>query len=98
MQSSLGNECVVILFGETPCPMQGTCNDTYGLELSTRVANGVFVNRKCLSKELIAELFKTSLIGHFTAHNEQAQRQVGGAGIYTLVEVVDTLMHEPVEC
>jgi len=73
MQRSLGDECVIILLRETSCPMQGTCNDTHGLELSTRVADGIFVNCKCLSKELVAELLETGLVGYFTAHNEQAQ-------------------------
>lgn len=98
MQSSLGDQCVVVLFGEATGTMQGTCNDADSLELGARVADGILIDGKCLSKELIADLLERCLVCHFTAHHEQPKCQIRTARVHPLVQVIDTLVHEAVEC
>jgi hypothetical protein len=73
MQSSLGDQCIVVLLGESSSSMQGTCNDTDGLELSSRVTDCVFVDSKCLRKEFVADFLEPCLICDFTAHHEQSK-------------------------
>lgn len=98
MQRGLGDERVVVLLRETPRAMQGTRDNAHGLELSTRIADCIFVDRERLGKEFVAILFKARLVGDLAAHYKQAQRQVGARSVRALVEIADALVHEPVKC
>ena len=73
MQGSLGDEGIVVLFGESACAVEGSCNDTDSLELGTRIADRVFVDGEGLGKEFVAELLEACLVRYFSAHYEQAQ-------------------------
>jgi hypothetical protein len=73
MQSSLGNQCIVVLLGESSSSVQGTCNDADGLELSPRITNRIFVDSKCLREEFVADFLEPCLICDFTAHHEQPE-------------------------
>lgn len=97
MECGLGNEGIVVLLGEPPGSVKGACDDTYGLELGTRVTNRVFVNGERLGEELVAVLFEACLVGYFATHHKQSQCKVRASGVYTLVEVVDALVHETVK-
>lgn len=97
MQSGLGNEGIIVLLGEPAGAVEGSRNDADGLELSTRVTDGVLVNGKGLCKEFVTELFEARLVRHFSAHHKQTQGQISTTRVHTLVEVVDTLVHEPVK-
>lgn len=97
MQSSLGDQCIIILLGETPGSVQGTCNDTYGLELSSRVTDRIFIDGKRLREEFVADFFESCLVSNFTTHHEQPEGQVSTAGVHPLVQVVDTLVQEAIK-
>lgn len=97
MQGGLGDEGVVVLLGEPSRAVKSARNDTYGLELGTRVANRVFVDGECLSEELVAVLFEACLICYFATHHKQSQSQVSASRVYTLIKIVDTLMHESIK-
>lgn len=97
MQCGLGNKGVVVLLGESTAAVQGTCDDADGLELGARVTNRIFVDGKCLCEELVADFLESGLVCNFTTHHKQPQCEIGAAGIYSLVQVVDALVHEPVE-
>jgi hypothetical protein len=77
--------------------LQSTGHNTDSLELSTRVADGVLINGESLSEELVADLLEACLVGNFTTHHEQPERQVCTARVHPLVEIVDTLVHESIE-
>lgn len=73
MQSSLGDQCIVVLLGESASSVQGTRNDADGLELSSRITDRVFVDSKCLREEFVADFLEPCLICNFTAHHEQPE-------------------------
>ena len=98
VQSCLGDKSVVVLLGEATSSVQSTGNDADCLELCTRIADGIFIDRECLRKKLIADLFETGLVCNFTTHHKQAKRQIRTAWIYPLVQIVDTLVHKSVKC
>lgn len=97
VQCSLGDEGIVVLLGKSPGAMECARDNTYGLELGTRIANRVLVDGECLSEELIAVLFECCLICYFATHHKQPQSEVRAPGVYTLVEIVDALVHESVK-
>lgn len=97
VQRGLGDQGVVILLGETPGSVERSGDDAHSLELCARVTDGVLVNGECLGKELVAEFFKSRLIGHFAAHHKQAQCQVGAPRVGALIEIVYALVHEPIK-
>lgn len=74
MKGSLSDKGIVVFSREAPATMEGPGNDADGLELSSGVANRIFVDGKGLGEEFVTELFKASLIGYLTTHYEEAQR------------------------
>ena len=97
MQSSLGDQCIVVLLGEPSGSVQGPGDDADGLELSSGVTDRVFVDRKCLRKEFVANFLESCLVGNFTTHDEQSKSQVSTAGVHPLIQVIDTLVQEAIE-
>lgn len=97
VQSGLGDQCVVVFLGEPARAMQGSRDDADGLELRARVADRILVDGECLREELVADFFEARLVGDFTAHHKQSQRQICASRVHTLVEIIDALVHESVE-
>lgn len=97
MKSGFGDQRVVVLLREPTCAVQSTCNDTDCLELGARVTDCILVDGEGLSEELVADFFETGLIGDFAAHHEQPERQICTAGVDSLVQIVDALVHEAIE-
>lgn len=72
VQSSFGDESVVVFFRETSRVVKSAGYDADSLELRPRIADGVFINGECLCEELVANLLKSCLIGDFAAHYKEA--------------------------
>jgi hypothetical protein len=70
MQSSLCDQCIVVLLGESSGSVQGTCDDADSLELSPRITDRVFVDSECLRKEFVADFLEPCLICDLAAHHE----------------------------
>lgn len=98
MQSGLGDQGIVVLLGEATRAVQGPGDDADCLELGAGVADRVLVNGECLGEELIAHFFEPRLVCNFSAHHEQPKRQVCTSRVHSLVQIVDTLVHKPVDC
>ena len=77
--------------------MQGARNDTNSLELGAGVADGVLVDGEGLREELVAELFETCLVRHLAAHYKETEGKIGASRVDALVEVIDALVHKPIE-
>lgn len=96
VKRAFGNQSVVILLSEIPCRMQGACNDTHCLELCSRVADGLFVNRESLCKVLVCNLLEAILICNLTASDEQSQGEIRRA-IDPCVESRERVVHKLVQ-
>lgn len=97
VQGSFRDQSVVILLGESSRSTESARDDADCLELCSRIADSVFIDCERLGKELIAELLEAGLIGNLTTHYEQPKSKIGTAGVHPLVEVTNTLVHEPVQ-
>lgn len=58
VQCTFRDQCIIVLFAEASCAMEGSSDDAYGLELSSRVAHGFFVDGKRLSEELVCHFLE----------------------------------------
>jgi len=72
MESALGDERVVILASKILDAAQALRNNTYRLELSSRVAYAFFVNGKSLREELVGYLFKAALVSYRPTGDEES--------------------------
>lgn len=73
MQRSLRDQSIVILLSKASCSLKGTSQNTYSLELRSRVADRIFIDRECLGEELVAEFFKAGLIRDLAAGDEETE-------------------------
>lgn len=82
MQSALRNQCIVVLPTEPSRRMQSPCNAAHSLELTSTVTNALFVDCKCLCKELVGYFFESSLICDLACCEEEAKDKFsyGGGG------------------
>lgn len=77
MQRTLRNQGVVILPRKPSRRMQRTRNTAHGLKLTSTVTDALFINRKCLSEEFVADFFEPGLICDLACCEEQAEDQLG---------------------
>lgn len=74
VQRAFGDECVVVLLAKISCCVQRTGNDTYSLELSSRVADGLFVDCEGLREVLVSDFLEVVLVGNLSAGNKETKR------------------------
>lgn len=70
MQGAFRDQGIVVFFTEASCPMESSCDDANGLELSAGITDGFFVDSECLSEELVADFFETGLVCDLPARYE----------------------------
>ena len=77
VQSGLGDKSVVILAAEllTTAGQRAT-DDTNGLELASRIADGLFVSREGGCKEFVGNVFIIALSSDLSGGNEKSKHQV----------------------
>ena len=97
MERALRNQGVVILFSEIASRVQPARDDTYRLELRSRIANGLFVYCKCLGEILVCDFLESVLICDLPASDEETKRKVRRAR-HAGIESRERAVHEFVEC
>jgi len=60
--------------------MQSSRNTAHGLELTSTVTDALFVDRKCLGEEFIANLLESSLICNLACCEEKSKNELGNGG------------------
>lgn len=96
MKGTLRDQSIVVLLSEVPCCMQCARDNTHGLELCSRIANGLLVNRESLGEVFVCNLLEAILIGDLTASNKEAQREICGA-VDTGIKGRERIVHELVQ-
>lgn len=80
MQRRLRDERIVVLPAEPiRTSRQRTGDDANSLELRPRVGNGLFIDRKGLSKEFIRHIFVLTLARHLSTRYKQSEDQIRDA-------------------
>ncbi len=77
MQSSLRDQCVVIVVAKDPRGLQRANDRSDSLQLRATLRDALFVDDKGLNEELVRELFKVALVGNLRSKKKQLQTGVG---------------------